>query len=97
MQISERASNSVKNIMQQDKLPIDMTTTLEPLSLLAYIKDSQMKLWDHAFNSYFRGHDAIKKSDDSVGFKETALVVRRVLFTYWIDSKIFIIYVHYIE
>lgn len=41
-----------------------------------------MKLWEHAFNSYFKGHDSFKKIDDFHGFKGCDLLVRRVLFRY---------------
>lgn len=79
-QISEQASISFEDIMRQDRLPIDMESPLEPMTLAAYIEDCRMKLWDHAFNSHFRGHDCLKKSEDFVGFKGAELVVRRVIF-----------------
>ena len=80
VQITEQASNLLDEIMRQDRIQIDMSVPLEPLSLPAYIEDCRMKLWEHAFSSYFRGHDSFKKSDDFVAFKGTELLVRRVLF-----------------
>ena len=68
--------------MRQDRLPINMGVSSEPVLLSAYIEDCRMKLWDHAFITYFRGHDSFKKGDDFIGFKESDLVVRRVLFRY---------------
>ena len=59
-----------------------MSTAIEPMLLPAYIEDCRMKLWDHAFGTYFRGPDSFKKGDDFVGFNGSDLVVRRVLFRY---------------
>lgn len=79
-QISEQASAIFEEIMRQDRLPIDMSSPLEPMSLTDYIEDCRMKLWEHAFNSTFKGHDCFKKTDDFLGFKGADLAVRRVLF-----------------
>jgi hypothetical protein len=68
--------------MRQDRLPINMNIASEPMLLPEYIEDCRMKLWDHAFITYFRGQDSFKNGDDFVGFKETDVVVRRVLFRY---------------
>jgi hypothetical protein len=68
--------------MRQDRLPINMSLASELMFLPAYIEDCRMKLWEHAFNTYFRGHDSFKKGDDFVGFDGSALVVRGVLFRY---------------
>lgn len=68
--------------MRQDRISIDLDIPLEPMTLAAYIKDSRMKLWDHAFYSHFRGSEYFKKSDDFISFKGSDLVVRRVLFRY---------------
>lgn len=81
-QISEQASSTFEEIMRQDRIPIDMGSPLEPMSLSEYIEDCRMKLWDHAFLSTFKGHDCFKKSDDFLGFKGADLVVRRVLFRF---------------
>lgn len=82
VQIEEQACNLFDEIMRQDRIPIDMTVQEEPRPLAAYIEDCRMKLWDHAFSSYFKGHDCFKKSEDFVGFKGTDLLIRRVLFRY---------------
>ena len=82
LQITEQACNLFDEIMRQDRVVIDMAVALEPLSLTSYIEDCRMKLWEHAFSSYFRGHECFKKNDDFVGFKGTDLLVRRVLFRY---------------
>jgi len=42
-----------------------------------------MKLWEQAYNTYFRGQDSLKKCDEFVGFEGSDLVVRRVLFRYF--------------
>ena len=68
--------------MRQDRLPINMSVPIEPLSLTAYVEDCRMKLWDHAFNTFFRGQSSFKKGDDFVVFNGSELVVRRVLFRY---------------
>ena len=47
--------------MRQDRLPINMSVASEPILLPAYIKDSCMKLWDHALSTYLKGHDSSKK------------------------------------
>ena len=77
--------------MRQDRLPINMTLDSEPMLLPAYIEDWRIKLWEHAFNTYFRGHDSFKKGDDFVGFEGSDLVVRRVLFRYVSNLGVFII------
>lgn len=69
-----------EDIVQQDRIPIDMSVPSEPLALAAYIEECRITLWDHAFVSVFRGHDCFKKIDDFQGYKGTDLVVRRVLF-----------------
>jgi hypothetical protein len=81
-QISEQASIIFEETMRQDRHPINMIFASEPMLLSAYIEDCRMKLWDHAFSTYFRGSDSFKKSDDFVGFSESDQVVRRVLFRY---------------
>ena len=81
-QISEQASMIFEETMRQDRLPINMTLATDPMSLAAYIEDCRMKLWDHAFNTFFRGSDSFKKGDDFFGFNGSELVVRRVLFRY---------------
>jgi len=80
MQITEEATSSWDEIMRQDKIPVDMSVAVEPLSLPAYIEDCRMKLWDKAFLTYFRGNDGFKKLDDFAGFKGSDQIVRRVLF-----------------
>ena len=82
VQITEQACILFDEIMRQDRIKIDMTLPLEPQSLPAYIEECRMKLWEHAFSSYFRGHESFKKSDDFVAFKGSDLLVRRVLFRY---------------
>jgi hypothetical protein len=72
----------VSSTMRQDRLPINMSVTSEPMLLPAYIEDCRMKLWDQTFNTYFKDHDSFKKADDFVGFNGTDLLVRRVLFRY---------------
>lgn len=82
VQISKQASNLFDDIMRQDRIPIDMSSPLEPFTLAAYIEDCRMKLWEHAFNSYFKGQDRYKKTEEFVGYKGSVLVVRRVIFRY---------------
>jgi hypothetical protein len=64
--------------MRQDQLPINMSVDSEPMLLPSYIEDCRLKLWDHAFSTYFRGLDSFKKGDDFVGFNGCDLFVRRV-------------------
>lgn len=79
-QLSEQATNLFDDIMRQDRIPINMNVEGEPLTLSTYIEDCGMKLWDQAFNTFFRGPDSFKKSDNFVAVKGSNLVVRRVLF-----------------
>ena len=65
-----------------------MSVASEPMLLTAYIEDSCMKLWDHAFINYFRGPDSFQKGGDFVGFNGSDLVVRRVLFRYVINRYV---------
>jgi hypothetical protein len=81
-QISEQANIVFEETMRQDRLPLNMSLASEPMLLPAYIEDCRMKLWEQAFNTYFKGHDSFKKADDFVGFNGTDLLVRRVLFRY---------------
>ena len=60
-QISEQSTIIFDETMRQDRLPINMNLASEPMLLPAYIEDCRMKLWDHAFNTYFRGSDSFKK------------------------------------
>jgi hypothetical protein len=69
-----------EDIVQQDRIPIDMSVSSEPLTLAAYIEECRIALWDHAFVSVFRGHDCFKKTDDFQGYKGADLVVGKVLF-----------------
>ena len=69
-----------EDIVQQDRIPIDMSVPSEPLTLASYIEECRIALWDHAFISVFRGQDCFKKIDDFQGYKRTDLVVRRVIF-----------------
>ena len=77
--------------MSQDLLPINMSLASEPILLPAYIEDCRMKLWDHAFNTYFRGDDSFKKDDDFVGFNGIDLLVRKVLFRYVSNLEVLLI------
>lgn len=81
-QIAEQAMEVFDAVMKQDRIRIDMEAPLEPMTLPAFIEDCRIKLWDHAFNSYFRGHDYFKKNDEFVGYKGADLVVRRAIFRY---------------
>ena len=81
-QIYEQANIIFDETMRQDRLPISMSVASEPLLLPAYIEDCRMKLQDHAFSTYFRGHNFVKKNDDFVGFNGSKLVVRRIVLRY---------------
>ena len=65
-QISEQACIIFDDTMRQDQLPINMSVANEPMLLPAYIEDCRMKLWDHTFNTYFKGPVSFKKCDDFV-------------------------------
>jgi hypothetical protein len=81
-QISDQASIIYEETVRQDRLVINFELPTEPLSLVAYIEDCRMKLWDNAFPTFFRGQDAFNKTHDFEGFNGTDLIVRRVLFRY---------------
>ena len=66
-----------------------LSTKVLPMSP-AYIKDSRM-LWNHAFSTYFKGHDSFKKCGDFVGFNGSDLVVRIIVFRYVSNIELFII------
>ncbi len=69
-----------EDIVQQDRIPINMSLPSEPLTLASYIEECRIALWDHAFISVFRGTDCFKKIDDFQAYKGTDLVLKRVLF-----------------
>ena len=79
-QLSEEASTSLDDILRSDRPPINMNVSTEPMGLETYVEDCRMKLFDHAFLSYFKGTDAFTKSTDFKDFKGSDLVVRRVLY-----------------
>ena len=61
LQISDQVSIIYEETLREDRLVIDFELRSEPLSLVAYIEDCRMKLWDNAFPTFFRGHDALNK------------------------------------
>ena len=79
-QISDQASIIYDETVRQDRLVINFDLPSEPSTLVSYIEDCRMKLWDYAFPSFFRGQDAFNKTHDFDGYKGTELIVRRVLF-----------------
>lgn len=79
-QIDEKAVESYEDIVCADNIPISIDSPLEPLSLSAFIEESRIRLQDHAFLSYFRGHDPFKKSDVFSTFKGLDLAVKPVIF-----------------
>ena len=81
--------------MRQDRVPINMNVVSESLLFTTYIEDCCMKLWDHAFKTYFKGVESLKKSDDFGVFLGYDLVVRRVLFRY--ISYLEILFINFIN
>lgn len=79
-QISDQASIIYEETVRQDRLDINFELPSEPLSLVAYIEDCRMKLWDNAFPSYFRGKYAFNKTHEFESFSGSELIVRKVLF-----------------
>ena len=79
-QISDQASIIYEETVRQDRLDINFDLSSEPLSLVAYIEDCRMKLWDNAFPSFFRGKDVFNKTHEFESFSGSELIVRRVLF-----------------
>ncbi len=71
---------SFEDIVRADSIRISMDSPLEPLSLIEFIEEWRIRLWDHAFLSYFKGHDHFKKSEDFSLFKGSDLAVKRVIF-----------------
>ena len=61
---------------------MNMNVPTEPMNLESYVEDCRMKLFDHAFLSYFKGTDAFTKTNNFKEYKGSDLVVRRVLFRY---------------
>ena len=79
-QISDHASIIYEETMRQDRLVINLEVPSEPLTLVAYIEDSRMKLWDNVFPSFFKRHDAFNKTHDFEGYNGTDMIVRRIFF-----------------
>ena len=79
-QISDQASIIYEDTVRQDRLVINFEVPTEPLSLVAYIEDCRLKLWDNAFPTFFRGQDAFNKTHKFESFNGTDLIVRRTLF-----------------
>ena len=79
-QISDQASVIYEETLRQYRLVINFELPSEPLSLVAYIKDCRMKLWDNAFPTFFRGHDVFNKIHEFEGFSRADLIVRIVIF-----------------
>jgi hypothetical protein len=79
-QISDQSSIIFEDTLRQDKVAINFDIPSDPLTLAAYIEDCRMKLWDNAFPTFFRGHEAFNKTLEFVGFNGTDLIVRRVVF-----------------
>jgi hypothetical protein len=71
---------SFEDIVRADSIRISMDSPLEPLSLIEFIEEWRIRLWDHAFLSYFKGYDHFKKSEDFSLFKGSDLAVKRVIF-----------------
>ena len=69
-----------EDIVQHDRIPIDMYVPSKPLTLASYIEECKIAVWDHVFIFVFRGQECFKKIDDFQGYKETDLVVRIVIF-----------------
>jgi hypothetical protein len=80
LQIEEKAVEYFEDIVRADNINISMDSPLEPLSLSAFIEEWRIRLWDHAFLTYFKGHDHFKKSEDFSSFKGFDLAVKRVIF-----------------
>ena len=67
----------LKSIMQQDNIPIDMSSSEEPMSLSEYLESWRMKVWDIAYAVVFKGADSFKKSDSFRAYKGSTVYVRR--------------------
>ncbi len=80
LQIEENAVESFEDIVRADNIPITMDSPLDPLPLSAFIEEWRIRLWDHAFVTYFKRHDHFKKSEDFSSFKGSDLAVKRVIF-----------------
>ena len=80
VQLEEVAVEMFESIMQQDNIPIDMSSAEEPMSLSDYLEFWRMKVWDIAYAAVFKGADSFKKSDSFRAYKESTLYVRRLIF-----------------
>ena len=80
VQLEEMAIEMFESIMQQDNIPIDMSSSEEPISLSEYLESWRMKVWDTAYAAAFKGADSFKKSDSFRAYKDSTLYVRRLVF-----------------
>jgi hypothetical protein len=80
--VEDEAIELFEWMMRDDSISIDYNVAGEPQSLSEYIETCRMKLWDHAYNTIFKGADAFKKSDSFKDFKGSIQVVRRLLYRY---------------
>ena len=69
-----------ESIMQQDNIPIVMSSMEEPMSLSDYLESWHMKVWDTAYAVAFKGADSFKKSHSFRAYKSSTLYVRRLVF-----------------
>lgn len=66
------------NIVKNSNILLDMETPQELETSTHYVQGIQ--LWDHAFLSYFKGHEYFKKSSAFKDLKGSNLVVKKILF-----------------
>ena len=80
VQLEEMAIEMFESIMRQDNIPIDMSSSEEPMSLSEYLESWRMKVWDTAYSAAFKEADSFKKSDSFRAYKGSTLYVRRLVF-----------------
>ena len=60
VQLEEMAIEMFESIMQQDNIPIDMSSAEEPMSFSDYLESWRIKVWDTAYAAVFKGADSFK-------------------------------------
>jgi hypothetical protein len=74
------AIENFDNIVKNSNILLDMETPQELETSAHYVQGWRIRLWDHAFLSYFKGHEYFKKSSAFKDLKGSDLVVKRIIF-----------------
>jgi hypothetical protein len=66
--------------VREDKLSLAKNLPVEPLTPENFVETWQIRVWKGAFQTFFRGGDALSKTKSLKNHKFTNLAVKRVLF-----------------